>query len=248
MTWIFKPVRTLSSSDKPLYLAIKNIFGFYPRNIYLYKLAFLHKSAGSVTIQGMQMNNERLEFLGDAILDAVTADYLFRTFPLKDEGFLTEMRSKIVSRVQLNKLSRKIGLDHLIQLEPGSSNVYRSYQGDAFEALIGAMYLDKGYRFTHDILIEKVIKHYFDIDELIQQEMNYKSRIIEWGQKEKKQILFKVLDEKGSGYRKQYIVEVLIDEIPVAQGMDFSIKRAEQNAAEKAWNKLAENMESASAG
>ena len=234
----FRPVRYYLSSDRHLYNSIKNIFGFYPGNIFLYKLAFLHRSAGSEILQGVRLNNERLEFLGDAILDAITADYLFKTFPLKDEGFLTEMRSKIVSRAQLNKLSMKLGMEKLIQLDQNSSNQYRSMQGDAFEALIGAIYLDKGYDFTKKVLVERIIKHYYNIDELISQEVNFKSRMIEWAQKEKKRIAFQVLQETGSGFKKQYIVELLIDDNPLSQGQDFSIKGAEQLASEKAWIKL----------
>jgi ribonuclease III len=233
-----KPARYYLSSDKLLYQSINNIFGFYPSNIFLYKLAFLHKSAGSETINGIRVNNERLEFLGDAILDAIIADYLFKTFPLRDEGFLTEMRSKIVSRVQLNKLSQKLGMETLIRFDQHSTNQFRSFQGDAFEALIGAIYLDKGYDFTKQVLLERIIKQYFNINELINQEVNFKSRMIEWAQKEKKQIAFQVVDEVGSGYQKLYIVKLLIDEMAVAQGQDYSIKGAEQLAAEKAWVKL----------
>jgi ribonuclease III len=232
------PVRYFFSTEKYLYQAIKNIFGFYPRNIFLYRLAFLHKSAGEENIRGVKINNERLEFLGDAILDAITADYLFKTFPTKDEGFLTEMRSKIVSRVQLNKLSQKLGLEKLVRLDSGSNNIYRSFQGDAFEALIGAMYLDRGYAFTRHILLERVIKHYFDINELVNLESNFKSRMIEWAQKEKKQLTFAVIEETGTGYKKQYIIELLVDNIALSRGQDYSIKGAEQNAAEKAWNRI----------
>jgi len=236
--YLFAPVRYFFSRDKQLSQAINNIFGFYPRNIFLYRLAFLHRSAGEESLRGTKINNERLEFLGDAILDAITAGYLFKTFPTKDEGFLTEMRSKIVSRVQLNKLSQKLGLDKLIRLDSSSSNIYRSSQGDAFEALVGAMYLDRGYDFTRHIILERIIKHYFDINELVNQESNFKSRMIEWAQKEKKQLIFSIVEETGSGYKKQYIIEILVDNIPLSRGQDFSIKGAEQNAAEKAWNKL----------
>jgi ribonuclease III len=234
----FKPARYYFSSDKHLYYSIKNIFGFYPANIFLYKLAFLHKSAGSEIVQGVKLNNERLEFLGDAILDAIIADYLFKTFPLKDEGFLTEMRSKIVSRSQLNKLSLKLGMEKLIRIDYNSLNQYRSLQGDAFEALIGAIYLDKGYDFTKKVLLERIIKQYFDIDELITQEVNFKSRMIEWAQKEKKQISFQIIQEIGTGYKKQYIVELIVDGTPLSRGQDYSIKGAEQLASEKAWTKL----------
>jgi ribonuclease III len=237
----FKPVRYYFSSEKKLYHSIKNIFGFYPQNIFLYKLAFVHKSAGIETIQGMKVNNERLEFLGDAILDAITADYLFKIFPARDEGFLTEMRSKIVSRAQLNKLSVRLGMEKLIRLDHNSQNQYRSMQGDAFEALIGAIYLDKGYDFTKKVLLDRIITQHFDMDELINHEINFKSRMIEWSQKEKKQITFRIKEETGSGYKKQYIIELLVDEVPISQGRDFSIKGAEQLASERAWTKLFTN-------
>jgi ribonuclease-3 len=196
----------------------------------------MHRSVSQEAQNGIKINNERLEYLGDAILDAVTADFLFKTFPTKDEGFLTEMRSKIVSRVQLNKLSQKLGLDHLVQLDP--SGTYRSFRGDAFEAFVGAVYLDKGYGFTRNLLVERIIKHYFNMDELVSQEVNFKSRMVEWAQREKKQLLFQVVNEVGAGYKKQYIVEVVVDETPVAQGRDYSIKGAEQLAAEKAWQNI----------
>ncbi|MBN1198999.1 MAG: ribonuclease III [Bacteroidales bacterium] len=229
MSRFFKP-----SSDKKLSASIKNILGFKPGNIALYKLAFLHRSVGVEIIRGLKVNNERLEFLGDAILDAIVADYLFKTFPTQDEGFLTEMRSKIVSRTQLNKLAQKLGLDHLIQLD-GTNGLYRSYKGDAFEALIGAIYVDKGYTFTRKILLDRIIKHYFDLDELVNQELNFKSRVIEWAQKERKQLQFNVVNEVGTGYKKQYVVEVVVDDIPLAKSQHYSIKGAEQLASEKAW-------------
>jgi ribonuclease III len=235
---IFKPARYYFSSDKHLYDSIKNIFGFYPRNIYLYKLAFLHRSVVAESSMGIRINNERLEYLGDAVLDLVTADYLFKAFPLKDEGFLTEMRSKIVSRVQLNKLAQKMGLDLLVQLDPGITSQNKSFRGDAFEAFIGALYLDRGYRFTRHILTERIMRHYFNLDELVNQEVNFKSKLIEWVQRERKQVSFQVVEEVGTGYRKQYVVEIVIDGEPVARGLDYSIKGAEQNGAEKAWNKL----------
>jgi ribonuclease-3 len=117
-------------------------------------------------------------------------------------------------------------------------NQYRSLQGDAFEALIGAIYIDKGYNFTKRVLLERIIKQHFDIDELITQEVNFKSRMIEWAQKEKKRISFQMIQEIGTGYKKQYVVELLVDNAPVSQGQDFSIKGAEQLASEKAWTKI----------
>jgi ribonuclease-3 len=234
----YKPAGAEFSSDKELKQAIKSVLGYKPGNIFLYHLAFLHKSATQETNNGIKINNERLEFLGDAILDAVAADYLFKTFPTRDEGFLTEMRSKIVSRAMLNKLSQKMGIDQLIQLDSSSSGTFRSCKGDAFEALIGAMYLDKGYDFSRKTIIDKIIGRYFNIDELVNQEVNFKSKIIEWVQREKKQSQFNVVDEVGSGYKKQYIVELVVDGEAIARGQDYSIKGAEQNAAEKSWQKI----------
>jgi len=237
----FRPYRSNEvefSTEKELKQAIKNILGYKPGNIYLYQLAFLHKSATQETNNGIKINNERLEFLGDAILDAVAADYLFKTFPTKDEGFLTEMRSKIVSRAMLNKLSQKMGIDQFIQLDSTSAATFKSCKGDAFEALIGALYLDKGYDFTRKIILDRIISRYFNMDELVNQEVNFKSKIIEWAQREKKHTQFNVVDEIGSGYKKQYIVELEVNGEAIARGQDYSIKGAEQNAAEKSWQKI----------
>ncbi len=230
---VIKPIRVILSEDKELYSSLKNIFGFYPGNIFLYKLAFRHKSLAKELNNGAKVSNERLEFLGDAILSAVVADHLFKMFPIKGEGFLTEMRSRIVSRISLNKVSQKLGLDKLIQASAEGNNVYKSMSGDAFEAVIGAIYLDKGYQFTRRVIIEKVIQQHFDLDELENNDTNYKSRLIEWAQREKRAVEFLLLSEVGHGYTKQYVVEVLIDKQPYGKGRDYSIKGAEQNAAMK---------------
>lgn len=229
-----RPLRFYLSNEKHFYEAIKNIFGFYPENIFLYKLAFRHKSQSEVLLNGMRVSNERLEFLGDTVLSTVVADHLFRMFPFKDEGFLTEMRSKIVSRAQLNKLSLRLGIDQLIIHTQEKNNVYRSIKGDAFEAIIGAIYLDKGFEFTRKVLINRVIKNNFDLNELISTDVNFKSKLIEWAQKEKRTLEFLVVQEVGAGYHKQYVVDVLINNEVVGTGRDYSIKGAEQNAAMKA--------------
>jgi ribonuclease-3 len=230
-----KPLKAYFSGDRELIMGIKNIFGYYPENIFLYKLAFQHRSVLQQSFKGSKVNNERMEYLGDAILGAIVADYLYKTFPFKDEGFLTEMRSKMVSRVQLNKLSQKLGIDGFIQTAGENNNHFRSIKGDAFEALIGAMYLDKGYAFTKRVVIGKIIKFYFDIDNLENTDTNFKSKLIEWSQREKKSVEFFVVAEKGTGYNKQYVVEVRIGRVVFGEGSDFSIKGAEQGAAEKAW-------------
>ena len=229
---LISPISGILSKDKKLYNYIKNVFGYNPGNILLYKLALCHKSASTEEIKGIKINNERLEYLGDAILSAIVADYLFKKFPSKDEGFLTEMRSRLVSRDNLNKLSEKIGIHKFVKAS--ASNVYRSINGDAFEAFVGAMFLDKGFNSAKKVIVNRIIKFHIDIDEMETKNLNYKSRLIEWAQKEKKQIEFVVLEEAGTGYNKQYIVEVFIDKQPSGTGRDYSIKKAEQNAAEKA--------------
>jgi ribonuclease-3 len=236
-----RPLRFYLSNEKHFYEAIKNIFGFYPENIFLYKLAFRHKSQSEVLLNGIRVSNERLEFLGDTVLSTVVADHLFRMFPFKDEGFLTEMRSKIVSRAQLNKLSLRLGIDQLIIHTQEKNNVYRSIKGDAFEAIIGAIYLDKGFEFTRTVLINRVIKNNFDLNELIATDVNFKSKLIEWAQKEKKTLEFVVVQEVGAGYHKQYVVDVLINNEVVGTGRDYSIIGAEQNAAMKAVEQLGIN-------
>ncbi|MCK9611286.1 MAG: ribonuclease III [Bacteroidales bacterium] len=204
----------------------------------LYRLAFLHRSAAPEIINGFRSSNERLEYLGDAVLSSVIADFLFHKYPLKDEGFLTEMRSKIVSRSQLNKLSQKLGFNKLILANQENGNVYRSIHGDTFEAVIGAIYLDKGYLFTKKIITSRIIKCHIDIEALEKFEFSYKSTLLELAQKEKKPLEFVVVEESGKGYQKQYTVEVFYDNQKISKAYGFSIKEAEQNAAEIAYKQL----------
>ncbi len=234
---IIKRFKAYFSSDKDFIFSIRNIFGFCPGNVSLYKLAFRHRSV-AVESNGHKLSNERLEYLGDAVLSSVVADYLFKKFPYKDEGFLTEMRSKLVSREQLNKLSRKLGLDQFILSNQDSKSFFRSMQGDAFEAFIGAIYLDRGYNFTKKIIISRIINVHFDIDELVNTEVNFKSKLIEWSQKERKEVNFNVVTEIGIGSSKQYIVEIKVEDDICAVGQDYSIKGAEKIAAEKAYTLL----------
>jgi len=225
------------TSGKELHRSIKNIFGFQPGNLHLYRLAFRHKSANK-DVNGIKINNERLEYLGDAILGSIIAEFLFKKFPYKGEGFLTEMRSKIVCRANLDKLSRKLGIDRLIESSADSKSTAKSIRGDAFEAFIGALYLDKGYNYTRKIIIKRIVNIHIDIDALEYLDTNFKSKLIEWAQKEKKEVNFVVISEKGERNKHQYEVEVLVDNEPISRGIDFSIKGAEKIAAEKACNEL----------
>ncbi len=229
---------TKNSADKPLVRAIRNIFGFTPGNIALYKLAFRHKSIAAPESNGFRHSNERLEYLGDAVLGSCVADFLFKKFPYKEEGFLTEIRSRIVSRQNLNTLSRKLGIDKLVQTSRENQMVGTSILGDAFEAFIGALYLDKGYRFTGKVVVQ-IIQNHLDLDDLVSREVNFKSKLIEWAQKEKCELEFELAGETENHKRvKIYQVNLLIDKKLVAQGSDFSIKKAEQNAAAQAWEKI----------
>ncbi len=217
---------------------IKYLFDFYPKNIYLYKLAFRHKSAAKVNADGHRISNERLEFLGDAILGAIVADILFKKYPYASEGFLTEMRSKIVSRAQLNSLALKLGFKELIETEIPHKNLGKSIYGDAFEAFVGAVYLDQGYKFTREILLKYIINSHFDIDQLEVTEVNYKSKLIIWSQKNKKTLEFKVDNETIENKIKTYHVGLYIEGTKQTKAVSTSIKKAEQLAAEAFMNKL----------
>ncbi len=244
MAGIVKKLRARFSGEHPeIKDFIKNVFGFYPENIYLYELAFRHKSVATEISHGAKNSNERLEYLGDSILDAVVADYLFKIFPYKDEGFLTKMRSKMVSRAQLNNLARDLGINNYIQSTKDIKSQPKSLLGDAFEALVGAIYLDKGFDFTKKVLVDRIIKIKLDIDELEQTETNYKSRLIEWSQKEKVPIEFKHTQEIGTNKAKQHEIELWVNNKLLAKTKGNNIKSAEQRAAEIACKQIKMDME-----
>ena len=227
---------------KELNRAIKNIFGFRPENIFLYDLAFCHRSAAVKINSKTKISNERLEYLGDAILSAIVAEYLFKKFPLKDEGFLTQMRSKIVSREQLNKLVAKLGIEQFIRV--GNEHFApKNLYGDTFEALVGAIYLDKGYSVCKKVIINRIIKMHYDIDELISTHINYKSLLLEWSQYEKNKVEFHHSLLFLKNRKKQYKVEVIINDIHYASAIDDTIRGAEKLAAEKTWKMLDETVQ-----
>ena len=190
--------------------------------------------------EGHRTNNERLEYLGDAILGSVVAEYLYKKYPLKGEGFLTEMRSKIVSRKSLGQLARKIGMIELIEHQRGVEGAFKSLGGDAFEALIGAIYLERGYRFTRKVIINKLLCTYIDIDEVAKTEWNFKSKLIDWGQKNHKKVTFEIVRSmvRGHSGRREYECRVDIDGQPQQSAIEYNIKAAEQLAAEKTYKAL----------
>lgn len=213
--------------------SLRNILGFSPGNLSLYRKAFTHSSASNQAKDRgvVKESYERLEFLGDAILSAVIADFLFKKFPLKDEGFLTKVRSRIVSRQQLGKLAFKFGLDKMIQAESGVTGRSSSINGDVFEAIIGAIYLDKGYIFTSAFIRDTIIRYHLDIDEIESVDTDYKSKLIEWAQKNRKELKFKLVEEKGTGSQKLFVVEIVVDGEGFGRSESFSKKKAEQEAA-----------------
>jgi ribonuclease-3 len=230
------------SKDKAFLNKLKNILGFVPGNAALYKMAFRHRSVAKVLQNGTRSSNERLEFLGDAILGSVIAELLFKSYPYKEEGFLTEMRSKIVNRANLNQLARKMGFDQLIVFDQKMVNIqtkHHSMLGDAFEALIGAIYLDKGYNYTKDFLIKRIVKPYIDIHTLEQTETNFKSKLIEWCQRQGKDFTFDMVENEAGESAKLFTIKVVVDGETYGVGRDYNKKNAEKLAAEKACEALA---------
>ena len=230
--FILRPVRRNFGKDKMFYRAIDDMFGFIPHNIELYKLALIHKSASVTLDNGQHINNERLEFLGDAVIETVTSDYLFIEHPDKNEGFLTQMRSKMVSRQSLNAVAKRLGLDdHVITHSTNNSSQKHIY-GDAFEAMMGAIYLDQGYDFVNRLLINKIFAEYLKPDTLVESETDFKSRLIEWCQKNHHSIHFATAHDKTySASHPFFYSKVLIDGIEVGYGAGESKKEAEQRAA-----------------
>ncbi|MCH8330040.1 MAG: ribonuclease III [Bacteroidetes bacterium] len=211
------------------------MLGFKPGNLELYHLAFQHSSLGD----GSGRNNERLEFLGDAVLDAIIADHLFLRYPGESEGFLTEMRSKMVSRNQLNDLALKLGLDEQLNFNQADKSLQKSsILGNALEAVIGAIYLDKGYDHARKYVDNKVIIPYLDLEQLEREEYNYKSRLIEWCQKRDIPIRFKVTSTNVIDGKNKYTIVVLVDDKEMGTGEGYSKKMGEQRAAEQAYRKI----------
>ena len=238
---IVQRVKLFSSSRKEFYLFLKGLLGFYPGNLKLYDLAFIHKSASAVDSQGNFVNNERLEYLGDAILGAIIADFLYNRFPQEDEGFLTKTRSKLVNRSFLTKLTFDMGLNVFIDSNT-TKNIDKSHiYGDALEALIGAIYLDKDYQTAKYFVTKRILSEFVNLNKIEHEDLNYKSQLIEWSQKNKREINFETTEEidERSKQPKFYAV-VEIDSTVVGEGIGTSKKEAHQNAAKETLQKLEE--------
>ena len=232
-------VRLLFRKDKESYLCFYRMLGFYPRNIRIYEQALLHKSSSVKSDKGRLLNNERLEFLGDAILDAVVGDIVYQRFDGKREGFLTNTRSKIVSRESLNHLAEQIGLLKLIKFNTRQS-AHNSYMGgNAFEALVGAIYLDRGYEYCKFFMEHRIIGHYLDLNKVSRKEVNFKSKLIEWTQKNKVEIVFDLVSQACDEFNSPvFESEIVIEGIHACKGKGYSKKESQQMAAHETLNKI----------
>jgi len=227
----FQITRYKTPSEKKLAQSIKNLFGFYPKNISLFQQALTHSSAAKET-----KSNERLEFLGDSILSTIVAEYLFSILPNKDEGILTQVRSRMVSRSQLNKLAVKLGIDKILHTDIKGSISFTLY-GDAFEALVGAIYLDQGFVETKKIILT-IFKRHLEIQTIINEDTDYKSRLINLCQKNKTTLQFVLISENMDGVKKMYHIGIEVNGEIIAEAQNASKRVAEQLAAHAALEKL----------
>ncbi|MGP1622468.1 ribonuclease-3 [Bacteroides heparinolyticus] len=232
-------IRLLFRKDRESYFCFYRILGFFPRNIKVYQQALLHKSTSLRSEKGRPINNERLEFLGDAILDAIVGDIVYKHFEGRREGFLTNTRSKIVQRETLNKLAVEIGLDKLVKYSTRSSSHNSYMYGNAFEAFIGAIYLDRGYDRCRQFMEKKIFKNHIDLDKMSRKEVNFKSRLIEWSQKNKMEVSFELIEQLlDKDYNPMFHTEVRIEGLSAGTGTGYSKKESQQNAAQMALKKI----------
>lgn len=232
-------IRLLFHKDRESYLCFYRILGFYPRHIQYYQQALLHKSTSLRSEKGRPLNNERLEFLGDAILDAIIGDIVFRRFEGYREGFLTNTRSKIVQRETLNKLAVQIGLDKLVKYTTRSSSHNTYMYGNAFEAFIGAIYLDQGYDRCKQFIEKRILDRHIDLEKMSRKEVNFKSKLIEWSQKHKMEVSFELIEQSlDEEHNPMFHTEVHIEGLAAGTGTGYSKKESQQNAAHMALKKL----------
>jgi ribonuclease-3 len=233
------PFKLLVHPNKEFCAFIRRRLKIVPNHIRLYELAFLHRSASISLPDGSLVNNERLEFLGDAVLDSVIAGHLFRKFPGEQEGFLTQMRSKIVKRSHLGRVAEDMGLMNYIVTQQSIDNYGKHLGGDTLEALIGAHYLDKGYRSTERYILKHILRKYVDLNNLLATETDFKSRMIEWGQKHRLHISFEHKEPSGKE-RNQHLCVIQVGDVEIGRGKGISKKEAEQKASEDALNNIPE--------
>ncbi len=221
---------------------LKKILGFKPGNLKLYEVAFIHRSATFTMPDGNKVNNERLEYLGDAVLDAILSDFLFEKFPDATEGFMTKIRARIVNRDILNQLAVSMGINDILISNISSVQPTRNLYGDALEALIGSVFLDKGFRRTKNLFIKNVLNKYLDLQNIIKTDTDYKSLVFEWVQKHKSNIIFTYNEEYDFNRKKSvFSTTLIIDKEEMGEGHGSSKKEAEQEAAGMAWKRIKDN-------
>ena len=238
MNFIRKIVSPHSQEDEVFLSDLKTLLDYTPKKLYYYKKAFTHRSIKEVDSKGNPINYERLEFLGDAMLGAVIASYLYKKAPEGSEGYLTQMRSKIVSRDHLNELGKDLNLIRFVKSNIDQTNISDNIHGNIFEALVGAIYLDKGYAAAEKFIHKRVVKPYVDIQKLEGKIISYKSLFIEWCQKNKKQFKFNVYEDTGNDTLKHFAVKLKLEEETVSKARATSKKKAEEIAAKRAYYKL----------
>lgn len=227
-----------AEKDGDFFLAMKKILGFKPKDITIYQEAFTHRSMNEKTSKGVPQNYERLEFLGDAMLGAVIASHLFTEVPSGDEGYLTKMRSKVVSREHLNELGRDLNLIRFLKTSIPTTQFGGNVHGNIFEALIGAIYLDRGFKYCEKFIHKCVIEPYVDIERLEGKIISYKSLFIEWCQKNKKPFKFSVYEDTGADELKHFGVRLILENETISKARATSKKKAEERAAKRAYYKL----------
>jgi ribonuclease III len=221
---------------------LKKIFGFRPGNLKLYEVAFIHRSATFTLPDGKKVNNERLEYLGDAVLSAILSDYLFEKFPDASEGFMTKIRSRIVNREILNQLAVSMGINKILISNVNSNHPTKNLYGDALEALIGSVFLDKGFKKTKKIFIKNILNKYLDLETIINTDTDYKSLVFEWVQKNKSNLIFTYNEEYDFNLKKSvFSTTLIIDRQEMGVGQGSSKKEAEQEAASQTWKRLKDN-------
>ena len=234
-----------SKEDGNFFLGISRILGFKPKNVQIFKKAFLHRSANQKDEKGNPMNYERLEFLGDSMLGTIISKHLYNEVPEGDEGYLTKMRSKIVSREHLNELGKDLNLIEYVESRIPKSHFGENIHGNVFEALVGAIYLDRGYKYCEKFINQKVIAPYVDIEQLEGKVISYKSLVIEWCQKKKKTFNFNVYEDTGNDSLKHFAVKLSIGGDVIAKARATSKKKAEERASKRAYFALQDKMNKA---
>ncbi|MEN8858106.1 MAG: ribonuclease III [Flavobacteriaceae bacterium] len=244
MNFIRKIVTQSSKGDDEVfYNAMRNLLEFTPKKIIYYQKAFTHRSLKKVNDKGEPFNYERLEFLGDAMLGSVIASYLYKKVPGESEGYLTQMRSKIVSREHLNELGKDLNLISFVKSNIAEDNIGDNIHGNIFEALIGAIYLDKGYNYCNKFIYDKVIIPYVDIPKLEGKITSYKGLIIEWCQKQKKKYYIETYEDTGNEAIKHFSVKISIDGVQIAKGRATSKKKAEEQASKRVYYSFQDQIE-----